>query len=172
MSDPGAPYRLMARNNAWANATLYGAISDQVWDRPAPGFFGSMSRTMNHLYEVDLYYVDALQEGGLGRSVYQREDVTNPGALATLQAMVDARLIAFCDQLTVETLAETRATERKDATSKEGVEPLLLHLFQHQIHHRGQAHTQLHHAGITPPQLDDFHLEFGRVPSAEDYLRV
>jgi uncharacterized damage-inducible protein DinB len=45
----------------------------------------------------------------------------------------------------------------------------LLHLFQHQIHHRGQAHVQLQDAGIAPPQLDDFHLQFERAPSARQF---
>jgi uncharacterized damage-inducible protein DinB len=38
------------------------------------------------------------------------------------------------------------------------------------VHHRGQAHVQLQHAGVAPPQLDDFHLEYGRVPSAASWL--
>jgi uncharacterized damage-inducible protein DinB len=33
---------------------------------------------------------------------------------------------------------------------------LLLHLFQHQIHHRGQAHAMLSATGVRPPQLDEF----------------
>jgi len=33
---------------------------------------------------------------------------------------------------------------------------LLLHLFQHQIHHRGQAHAMLSETRIAPPQLDEF----------------
>ena len=44
-----------------------------------------------------------------------------------------------------------------------------MHLFQHQVHHRGQAHVQLQNAGIPPPQLDDFFLEDGRAPSALAY---
>jgi hypothetical protein len=39
------------------------------------------------------------------------------------------------------------------------VEPrdrLLMHLFQHQIHHRGQAHAMLSGTRIKPPQLDEF----------------
>ena len=35
---------------------------------------------------------------------------------------------------------------------------LLLHLFQHQIHHRGQAHAMLSGTEVAPPQLDEFHL--------------
>jgi uncharacterized damage-inducible protein DinB len=31
-----------------------------------------------------------------------------------------------------------------------------MHLFQHDIHHRGQAHAMLSGTRITPPQLDEF----------------
>ena len=33
---------------------------------------------------------------------------------------------------------------------------LLMHLFQHQIHHRGQAHAMLSSTSVAPPQLDEF----------------
>jgi hypothetical protein len=33
---------------------------------------------------------------------------------------------------------------------------LLMHLFQHQIHDRGQAHAMLSGTRIKPPQLDEF----------------
>ena len=33
---------------------------------------------------------------------------------------------------------------------------LLLHLFQHDVHHRGQAHCMLSGTGVKPPQLDEF----------------
>ena len=32
----------------------------------------------------------------------------------------------------------------------------LAHLFQHQIHHRGQAHAMLAGTCVMPPQLDEF----------------
>ena len=38
----------------------------------------------------------------------------------------------------------------------ERADRLLLHLFQHQIHHRGQAHAMLSETGVAPPQLDEF----------------
>jgi uncharacterized damage-inducible protein DinB len=34
---------------------------------------------------------------------------------------------------------------------------LLLHLFLHQIHHRGQAHAMLSDTEVAPPQLDEFY---------------
>jgi len=39
---------------------------------------------------------------------------------------------------------------------KERADRLLLHLFQHQIHHRGQAHAMLSGTSAPPPQLDEF----------------
>ena len=162
----------MAQNNAWANEVLHGACAalsnEQIWAQ-RPGFFGSIGRTLNHIYEVDLYYVDALEEGGLGRSVYAREDVRELDVLFALQYAVDARLIAVFEGS--QDLSRKVETHRPDTTCTERFDHLALHLFQHQIHHRGQVHTMLSHADIDPPQLDDFYLEFGRVDSAKAYWK-
>lgn len=173
MNDVALPYMRMALNNAWANSTLYAALSSldhEAFTAPRPGFFSSLSRTMNHILEVDLYYLDALENGGRGRSVYDRDDQLDVGALGAEQAETDTRLARFCAGLEPDILSETRETERGQSRPLERVDALLLHLFQHQIHHRGQAHVQLSHAGATPPQLDDFHLEFERAPSAQAYF--
>jgi uncharacterized damage-inducible protein DinB len=166
------PWLKMALNNAWANATLYSALrqlSEGEFTAPRPGFFGSLSRTMNHVYEVDLYYVDALTEGGRGRDVFRRDDIDDIETLAALQTDADMRFASFCLNITPERLASAVTTERQDGPTQENVASLILHLVQHQVHHRGQAHVQLSDAGIAPPQLDDFYLEYGRVPSAQDY---
>jgi Uncharacterized protein conserved in bacteria len=168
------PFLTMALNNAWANATLYGAIaglSDAGFAAPRPGFFPSLKATLNHIWKVDLYYLDALEEGGFGPHAFDgAEDQTSVAALAAKQAEADLRLAHFCQGLTPGMLDAPRVTLRRDGPVTEQVGPILLHLFQHQIHHRGQAHTMIGDAGIAPPQLDDFHLEFGRVPSARAYF--
>ncbi len=174
MTELFRPYHLMALNNAWANATFYRVLADLPEDAfvaGRPGFFSSLCKTLNHIYEVDLFYIDALEAGGLGRSVYEREEILDPKTLGKSQAGADMRLAKFCHDLTEEVLSEPRVTERKEWNVEERVDALLLHLFQHQIHHRGQAHVQLQHAGVQPPQLDDFYLEFGRAPSAEAYWK-
>ena len=33
---------------------------------------------------------------------------------------------------------------------------VLMHLFMHQTHHRGQAHSMLAGTAVKPPQLDEF----------------
>lgn len=166
------PFRLMALNNAWANATLHracAALSPEAFAATRPGFFASLKRTLNHIHEVDLFYLDALEEGGKGRAVFDREDLNAP-ALAEAQAAADMRLAQFCHALTHETLSDTRAVERPGGPVPERVDRILLHLFQHQVHHRGQAHVQLQDAGVAPPQLDEFFLDHGRAPSAAAYM--
>jgi len=165
-------YHRMALNNAWANATLYAALSglgQRAFRAPRPGFFPSLKATLNHIHMVDLYYLDALEGGGLGRTVFDAAEIDDPNALGTAQAATDLRLARICKGLTDERLSETCITARADGPVEEKVGAVLLHLFQHQIHHRGQAHVQLQEAGIAPPQLDDFYLTYGRVPSAAAY---
>ncbi|CCE02122.1 conserved hypothetical protein [Bradyrhizobium sp. STM 3809] len=45
---------------------------------------------------------------------------------------------------------------REKRVQNERCDRLLLHLFQHDIHHRGQAHAMLSATSVKPPQLDEF----------------
>ncbi|MEL7091309.1 MAG: DinB family protein [Pseudomonadota bacterium] len=167
----------MAQNNAWANGRLYGALQGMdraTFHAPRPGFFPSLKATLNHIHQVDLYYLDALEGAGLGRRVYDAPEIDDVAPLRAAQAAADARLIAFCAGLTPDTLARPCTTDRPDGpvikTVTETTGALVLHLIQHQIHHRGQAHVQVQDAGVDPPQLDDFHLDYGRHADAERYF--
>lgn len=173
---PAAGYfGLQARNNAWASATLWeacAALDPSAFAAPRPGFFGSIARTLNHIYDIDRYYLDALEGGGEGRAVFDRAEEADVAALRALQAALDRRLIAFCDGLNDAALTARCVTQRQDGPVTERVDHTLLHLFQHQVHHRGQVHAMLSHAGVAPPQLDDFYLEFGRVESARAFWEI
>ncbi|WP_375688437.1 DinB family protein [Pseudooceanicola sp. LIPI14-2-Ac024] len=169
------PYFLqMALNNAWANATLYTAFQDLApgaFSAPRPGFFPSLAETMNHIYEVDLYYIDALEEGGQGLAVYNRQPISDHAVLGQMQVEADMRFARFCQQLSEDDLSRRVRTARPhDPDVTERIDALILHLVQHQIHHRGQAHVQLQEAGVMPPQLDEFHLEDDRAPTARAYF--
>ncbi len=165
------PYVQMALNNAYANRTLYQAIAelDQArFTAHRPGFFPSLSRTLNHIYEVDLFYIDAMEEGGHGRAVYDRADIEDVAELGNAQAEADLRFATFC--ASDPDLARIVDVERKNLMTKEKIGALLPHLLQHQVHHRGQAHVQISDAGLIPPQLDDFFLEHDRSPIAQEYF--
>ena len=76
--------------------------------------------------------------------------------LAPAQREVDRRLIALCAGLT--DLSPTVSIQRADHVQREPLVRVLAHLFQHQIHHRGQAHAMLAGTAVKPPQLDEFFL--------------
>jgi uncharacterized damage-inducible protein DinB len=166
------PFALLARNNAWANEVLIAAclrLDPGEWDAARTSFFPSIRATMEHIHAVDLYYLDAATRGGRGARAFRDASVfASPEAMAPAQSELDARLVAFCDGLTEAQLDQTVVTDRGRAGRvTERLDRLLLHLFQHQIHHRGQVHAMLSGTSVPPPQLDDFFLDFGRVPSAE-----
>jgi uncharacterized damage-inducible protein DinB len=153
-------FRAFAYNNAWANHRLLTAcanLGEAEFAASRTGFFPSLQRTLNHIYVVDLFYVDALEGGWLGPKAWAN-DVPYPSAIALKPAQhaIDLRLIAVCDMLTPERLDDVVRVNRDTKVQNEQRDHLLMHLFQHQIHHRGQAHAMLSSTTVEPPQLDEF----------------
>jgi uncharacterized damage-inducible protein DinB len=153
-------YRAMAYNNAWANHRLLAAcaqLTQADFEAPRTSFFPSIKATLNHILVIDWFYVDSLEGGWLGPKAW-----TDPTPCATVaalqreQAAVDRRLIAVCEALTVEALNGEVRVNRDTRVQTERRDRLLLHLFEHQIHHRGQAHAMLAGTPVKPPQLDEF----------------
>jgi len=153
-------FRAFAFNNAWANHRLLiacEALSEQDFAAERSGFFPSLQRTLNHIYIIDLFYVDALEGGWLGPKAWENQ-VPYPllADLHRAQAAMDRRLITFCDTLTPQRLGDIVRVNRDTRVQSERCDRLLMHLFQHQIHHRGQAHAMLSSTNVAPPQLDEF----------------
>ena len=157
----------MARNNAWANHRLLNSctrLSQAEFVAPGVSFFPSIKATLNHNLTVDWYYVDALErahndlpQNPDARNFFEpREPFTTCAELATAQRAVDRRLVTLCRQLNDERLALAVPLLRRTGWQVEPTTRLLAHLFQHQIHHRGQAHAMLAGTSVAPPQLDEF----------------
>jgi len=156
-------YRAMARNNAWSNYRLHNAcaqLSDAEYRAKRVSFFPSLPLTLSHVYLVDCYYLDALEEGGRGLTLFEQDEpFATLGELTAAQLTTDRRLIAYCDRLTASACNFTVSLHRgKDFYVNETVGAVLNHLFVHQIHHRGQVHAMLAGTSVKPPQLDEFFL--------------
>ena len=153
--------RQMARNNAWANARLHAAclrLTPEEFAAPRTGFFPSLRRTLNHILIVDRSYLADLKGPGRKHPV---DPIPYPDAvdLAAAQAETDRELVRFCDELDDAGLDRVVPIDRRDGVAyRETVADILAHLFQHQIHHRGQAHAMLSGTRVAPPQLDEFFL--------------
>jgi uncharacterized damage-inducible protein DinB len=159
--------RVMAYNNAWANHRLLSAcaaLSQAEFEAPRTSFFPSIQATLNHILIVDRFYVDALEGGTLGPAAW-----ANPVPCPTIaelhpaQSVVDRRLIAWCNSMDESGPNQTIRVHRETCVQTERADRLLLHLFQHQIHHRGQAHAMLSGTKVPPPQLDEF-FSIGEAP--------
>lgn len=157
----------MAYNNAWSSHRLLNACEQLTQDEfvaRRTSFFPSIKATLNHIVTVDWYYVDALERWRSGRAVNAESaawfDPEQPfdtcAALATAQRSVDRRLVALCDTLVDDDLVQPVAIMRSAGVQHETLTRLLAHLFQHQIHHRGQVHAMLAGTSVAPPQLDEF----------------
>src|SRR5262245_48545245 len=153
-------YRAMARNNAWANYRLLAAcasLSQEEFEATRTSFFPSLKATLNHILIIDWFYVDGLEGGWLGPKAWaDRTPCATVPDLQCEQSRVDARLIAVCDRLTETSLDAHVRLNRDTRVQTERRDRLLLHLFQHQTHHRGQAHAMLAGTRVKPPQLDEF----------------
>ena len=152
--------RVQARANRLSNHRLHAAmapLSHAQFHAPRVGFFPSLAQTLNHILEVDLYYIGALhREPGHRAAVLAFVPIDGLAALSQRQAASDQRLIAFCDALQASDLDAVIDMERADHVQRDRVGHVLAHLFNHQTHHRGQAHAMLSSTPIQPPQLDEF----------------
>ena len=152
--------RAMAYNNGWANHRLLSAcrnLTQSEFEATRTSFFPSIKATLNHILIVDRFYVDALEGGTLGPAAWaNREPCATVSELAEAQGDVDRRLIAWCEALRESDLDQIVHVHRGTHIQTERADRLLLHLFQHQVHHRGQAHAMLSGTNVPPPQLDEF----------------
>jgi uncharacterized damage-inducible protein DinB len=166
----------MAQNNAWANHRLLSAceaLTPEEFASPRQSFFPSLRLTFNHILDVDLYYVTALEGGdALARYDAPNSDHADARSMRLAQTATDKRLIAFCERQTDATLAADCILPRPNRKPPPStVANILEHLFQHDIHHRGQAHAMLSSTSIKPPQLDEFFLA-GEEALRRDELRA
>ena len=152
--------RIQARANRLSNHRLHAAmapLSRGEFHAPRVGFFPSLAQTLNHILEVDLYYIGALHhERGIRAALMGFVPFDELTALAAEQAASDERLIAYCERLDANALDAVVEMEREHHVQRDRAGHVLAHLFNHQTHHRGQAHAMLSGSSIKPPQLDEF----------------
>jgi uncharacterized damage-inducible protein DinB len=157
MIDVSTTFRAMAYNNAWENHRLLAAcarLAASEFAAERTGFFPSLCATLNHILVIDLFYVDAMEGGTLGPAAWANpEPCGTVNDLRRAQFDIDRRLIAGVEANDLERVV---AVHRGTHIQHERLDRLLLHLFQHQIHHRGQAHAMMSSTSVPPPQLDEF----------------
>jgi uncharacterized damage-inducible protein DinB len=137
-------FRMFALYNRWANARLYEAAAKLPEDALAQdrgAFFKSVLGTLNHLLVADRVWLGRLEGNSPVGTRLDEVLFTALPALAEARAPEDARLIARVFALQEAQFAEPLAfLSLSGAAMNQNLAHVLAHVFNHQAHHRGQAH--------------------------------
>jgi uncharacterized damage-inducible protein DinB len=152
--------RTMARYNAWQNQSIYAAaatLDDGAREADRGAFFGSIRATLSHLMWGDLMWIARFDGGeGTAGSIAESPARFSWETLRAERPKLDARIAAWSWMVTEEELAgELRW--HSFALGRDLAKPYALcvmHLFNHQTHHRGQVHAMLTAAGARPGDTD------------------
>lgn len=153
-----AHFSRFAAYNAWANTRLYDAaeaLDPAARTRDIGAYFTSLHGTLNHILVADQVWMRRLT--GEGPDPRELDEVTLPGfrALRRAREAEDARIKFYVDALD-EADFGAMVDHANLAGQPQQLErgAILAHLFNHQTHHRGQAHQSLKQLGLEPPALD------------------
>jgi uncharacterized damage-inducible protein DinB len=172
-----------AYNNAWANHRLLkacDALTQEEFVAARTSFFPSIKATLNHIVTVDWFYLEILERSlaGLppaenpGRHFEPEEPFDTCAEISREQHAADRRLIALCESLSDDRLDIPVLLPRRSGIERDRLDRILPHLFQHDIHHRGQVHAMLAGTGIAPPQLDEFYCANEAPLRARDFAEL
>ena len=153
--------RTMARYNAWQNGSIYGAadgLSDEARRMDRGAFWGSIYGTLSHLLWGDTVWMSRFDGGappqaGIGDTAGWIADWDD---LRQRRREMDGRIEAWTDGLAESDLTGD-LTWWSGAMKREYSKPvalLVMQLFNHQTHHRGQVHAMLTAAGAKPDDTD------------------
>lgn len=145
----------MARYNAWANSRLYemaGSLPDESYRKEVGAYFKSLRGTLNHILTADSIWMRRLT--GVGNHPDKLDAIMfdELPALHAARTAMDARIIGFAEHITDVQLNEMWEYRTLNGTpQRQRRREVLAHLFNHQTHHRGQAHAILSILGVAEP---------------------
>jgi uncharacterized damage-inducible protein DinB len=160
MIDPSFA-QTMARYNQWQNQNLYAAadaLSEEERREDRGAFFKSIHATLNHLLWADHMWLSRFAGDPQPQCSLDQSSAFRPEwqALKDDRVQCDLRLIEWADSLKPAALEGdlswySGVLQRTIAKPR----PLaVVHMFNHQTHHRGQVHAMLTAAGARPHGTD------------------
>jgi uncharacterized damage-inducible protein DinB len=156
--------RAMARYNHWMNEKVYASaalLSDEEYKRDRGAFFKSIHGTLNHLLVADRIWLGRLHgvvppDGllAIGVRTLDQELFADFAELRAERQRTDQAIDAWATTFTAQSFGEPL---RYVSGGRQREYPLwwvVMHLFNHQTHHRGQITTLLLQAGQDPGSTD------------------
>ena len=154
--------KLLAQYNLVANQKMNDKIrtlSDAQWNQELPGYFKTMKHLCGHIYISDFswlkrfgqfrdfqYFKDPLFDQNL---TYGSQPFGAVVDYLSKREELDKKLILLMNELTENDLEKTVSfANMKGETISKNVGGSILHLFNHQTHHRGMISLYLEMMGI------------------------
>jgi len=151
-------FRTLALYNRLANERLYeacAALSDAARRQDRKAFFRSIHGTLNHILVGDRIWLNRFEGREVPSTNLDAELYADFETLRQARRAEDARIEAFAAGLTPADLAGSiRYVNNEGRTLEDPMDLLVAHFFNHQTHHRGQAHDLLCQAGHRGVVLD------------------
>jgi uncharacterized damage-inducible protein DinB len=152
-------FAMLADYNAWVNGRLYGAaalLADSDYRADHGAFFGSLHGTLNHLLVGDRIWMQRFTGRGEAPGTLDAILYDDFPGLSEARRREDQRIIDYIRSLSdadLEGILRYRTT-RSPVEIEQELAPLLIHFFNHQTHHRGQAHAILTRIKGDAPSFD------------------
>jgi uncharacterized damage-inducible protein DinB len=154
MSEPSdAPLVEFIRYNTWANLRLLEAcetLSPEQLAASAPGTYGTIARTLEHLVDSEAFYYKLLT-GQTLPPPFRWED--NP-AVPAIRAYYDQVGQAFIEAAARANPAGVLHQKWQGGSAAYKALALLIPIVNHGVEHRTNVTTILTGLGATPPELD------------------
>jgi len=153
-----ANFLLLANFNKWTNEKIITSckkLTEIEYKKDRGAFFSSIHGTLNHLLVVDRAYIFHIEGKDHGLKSLDQILYENLFQLEEARIKEDKRLIDLVNNLSKESINK-EITYKGFETGNQTytINLVLITLFNHQTHHRGQIHNMLSQAGIKPPQID------------------
>lgn len=151
-------FAMMAEYNAWANTRLYrmaSQLSDEQYRRDVGAYFENLHGTLNHLLVADRIWLWRLTGTGPAPAPLDTILFDTLPELTAARRAEDERLVRFVESTTNERLGAPFEYQTARGTHTQLLREILAHLFNHQTHHRGQAHGILTAVGVREPDSLD-----------------
>lgn len=141
-------YNMLAGYNAWCNRRLFDAaakLSDADYRADRGAFFTSVHGTLNHLLLGDRIWMKRFTGEGAHPANLNAILYDEFAALRAARSAEDERIVDYIEGLSDAQLAGTirYRTLVRPVDIEQQLAPALDHFFNHQTHHRGQAHALL-----------------------------
>jgi uncharacterized damage-inducible protein DinB len=154
-----AHFVMMANYNEWANARLFrmaARLEAALYRKEVGAYFGSLHGTLNHLLVSDRIWMSRLMGTGSHPDKLNAILYEDLAFLRAARIEEDRRIVSFVQSLDEPAFGEVWDYRTLNGTpQRQRRREILAHLFNHQTHHRGQAHAILTLLGVTEPESLD-----------------